>query len=108
MRPHVFSSGYWGLSILLAGWMTFSGVPKADAAGTTKAPAAKANQKEAEDGQSDAAARQAAEVFESLYGQDVSRVRGTTEAADDVALGACPSKAFQASGVAVGSEYGVA
>jgi len=47
---------------------------------TPAAPAA-----QAEDA-ADKAARAAAEAFERLYGQDVERVRGTTDPADDVAL----------------------
>ncbi len=86
MRRHVISSGYWCLAILLTGWMTAGGIPRAVAAGTAEASPGGANQKETEDGRSDAAARQAAEAFENLYGQDVERVRTTSEPADDVAL----------------------
>ena len=71
------SSGPWSIAILLTVGLLAVGAPAARAAEADEEGTA---------AEADARARQAAEAFESLYGQDLERVRGTSEAADDVAL----------------------
>ncbi len=68
----------WLTGMFLAVGLFVAGAPPA-------ARAAEADG-EATAAEADARARQAAEALQSLYGQDVERVRGTTDAADDVAL----------------------
>jgi hypothetical protein len=65
------SSGPWSIAILLTVGLLAVGAPAARAAEADEEGAA---------AEADARARQAAEAFENLYGQDVARVRGTSEA----------------------------
>ncbi|MFO8013681.1 MAG: NPCBM/NEW2 domain-containing protein [Phycisphaerae bacterium] len=80
MRQALMSPKGWFVRVVLAlGVFATCVAPPAWAAEAAESGAEEATE-------ADARARQAAEAFERLYGKDVERVRGTREAADDVAL----------------------